>query len=191
DREDAGYGRFERQRSTRPEERTIRDCWRQGAVREDEALRVELQRTSQPRGGGIRADEAEEARALDRPALSGPRLLEGDVLQMVATRERPYLGGGEELDARIGLDPFDEVVRHAVGEVVAADHDRHLTPLLRQVDGRLAGGIGAADHDHGPAGADPRFQIRRRVVDARALEPVEIIDGEPPIARAGGDDDGA
>src|SRR4029077_18369706 len=74
DREDAGYGRFERQRSAGPEERTVRDCCRQGAVREDEALRVELQRTSQPRGGGIRADEAEQAGAVDRPPFPGPRL---------------------------------------------------------------------------------------------------------------------
>ena len=69
--------------------------------------------------------------------------------------------------------------------------DRHLTPLLREVDRGLAGGVAATDHDHGLPGADPRFQVGGRVVDARAFEPLEIVDGEPLVARAGSDDDRA
>src|SRR5215468_10995797 len=108
DREDAWYRSLERQWGARDEERTVRDCCGQRSVRQDEALRVELQRTSQPRGRGVCADEAEQPGAVDRPTFPGHRLLEGDALEVVAARERTHLGGGEELDARIGLDPFHE-----------------------------------------------------------------------------------
>ena len=46
-------------------------------------------------------------------------------------------------------------------EVVAPDRDRHLAALLREVDRGLAGGVAAADDDHG--GARCRSRASRSV----------------------------
>ena len=45
---------------------------------------------------------------------------------------------GEHVDAVVGFDPFDQVVRHRVDERVAPDHERHVALLLRHVDRGLA-----------------------------------------------------
>ena len=54
-------------------------------------------------------------------------------------------------------------------------------------DGRLAGGVAAADdHDLRPP-AQLRLVGRRGVVDAAALEPLAALDLQPPVVGAGGD----
>ena len=65
-----------------------------------------------------------------------------------------------------------------------------VTPQLfwREVDRRLSGGVAAADHQHRRAGADTRLEVGGRVVDAGALEALEVLDGQALVARAGGDD---
>ena len=60
--------------------------------------------------------------------------------------------------------------------------------LLRQVDRGLAGRVAAAHDDHVEAAADARFEVGRRVVHARAFEAFEVVDREPPVARARRDD---
>ena len=72
-------------------------------------------------------------------------------------------------------------------EVVAADQDEDLARLAGEEDGRLAGGVAAADDDHvGPA-ALLRLVRRRGVVDAAALEPGAPLDLQPAIVGAGRD----
>ena len=73
-------------------------------------------------------------------------------------------------------------------EVVAADHDRDMTSLLREVEGGLAGGVAATDHYYRLTAADPGFEIGGCVVHPGAFEPFEIIDRQTLVACAGRDD---
>ena len=59
-------------------------------------------------------------------------------------------------------------------EPVAADHDRDPAPLLGQVHGGLAGRVAAADHDDLAVVAAAGLDGGGRVVDAGALEAVEL-----------------
>ena len=130
----------------------------------------------------------------NRPAQSSvccrPRrdVAERHLLEMVLAGEALHFDTGEQLDFRVGLDPLDQVLRHALGEIVAPDRDRDLAVALAEIDRGLPGGVAAADHEHRGAVADARLEVGRRVVDAGALEALEVLDGQPPVARAGGDD---
>ena len=163
----------------------------QRAIGEHEALVVELQRAAEPGRRGVGADEAEEARRTRRCGVRGGRVFERHGVEVVVARELAHLGRHEQRDPRVGFDALDEVVRHAVREVGAADRDRHGAALLREVDRGLARGVAATDHEHRMAAARAHFEIGRRVVHAGALEPLEIVDREPLVARTRRDDDGA
>src|SRR5262249_43036645 len=94
-----------------------------------------------------------------------------------------------ELDARVGLEPLDEVLGHALGEVLAPDGDRHTAAVLGEVESGLARGVAAADHDHGRPVADARLQIGCRIGDGGTLEALAVLDRQAPVAGAGGHDD--
>src|SRR5262249_60774443 len=55
---------------------------------------------------------------------------------------------------------------------------------------RLPARFPPADNDDLAALAPYRFERRRRVVDAKSFEPLELGDARSPILRAGRDDDG-
>ena len=97
-------------------------------------------------------------------------------------------------------DDLDAVVRPrcarsssatSFGERVASDHERHVAFLLRHVDRGLSGRVAAAHDDHVEAAADACLHVGCRVVHARAFEPFEVVDCQPPVASARRDDDGA
>ena len=67
----------------------------------------------------------------------------------------------------------------------------HLPPAARQEDRGLARGVASADDDHVLAAAEVRLDLRRRVVDAEALEAREVREVGLPVLDARRDDDGA
>ena len=60
--------------------------------------------------------------------------------------------------------------------------------MLGQEDGRLPSRVPAPDDDHVGAAADPRLEVGGGVVDAGALEPLEVVDRESPVVGSGGHD---
>jgi hypothetical protein len=56
--------------------------------------------------------------------------------------------------------------------------------------GGLAGGVSSADDGYALGSAELRLGRPRGVEDADALVLVEVVDGQAPVLRAGGDQDG-
>ena len=75
-----------------------------------------------------------------------------------------------DLDRRVALDLVDEVARHRLAEVAAADQQAALRGALGQEHRRLAGRVAAADDHDRVAAAQLRLGLRGGVVDAAALE---------------------
>ncbi len=84
-----------------------------------------------------------------------------------------------------------EVAGHAGGEAVRPDEDVDVRGRLGEVDGGLAGGVAATDDDHLTVAAQLRFDRRRAVVETESVEPGNILQWQPPVFRACGDDDDA
>ena len=93
-------------------------------------------------------------------------------------------------DARVSLDPVDEIARHARGQVGPADDDGGGTAGLGQEQRSLAGRVATArDHDR-RGGALADLHLGGRVVHAVAFEFLEPGGVESPVAGARGDDHG-
>ena len=87
-------------------------------------------------------------------------------------------------------DALDEVVRHAGLKAWAAHEHPDLRCPVCKIDRRLTGRIAGTDQRDLPAGAELCLQGRRPVMYGGAFERGEVIDIEPAVARAAGDDDG-
>ena len=109
----------------------------------------------------------------------------------LAAVEPDDLGIEQQFDVRRGLDPLDQIARHAGAEAAAADHHVDLAGMARQEHRGLPGGIAAADQRHLLLGAEPRLDRRGPVPDAAALEAGEVFDIRPAVARAARHHDGA
>src|SRR5580704_11909181 len=90
-------------------------------VGEQETVLIECGASGQPARGRLGTDEREHGNA--------PKYLLAVPARQRHRFERPAsihggdLAGGSDVDATIGLDPLDEITRHALVEVVAADHE--------------------------------------------------------------------
>ena len=158
--------------------------------RDDEAVLVERDRVSEPGRAGLGADEDEERTLSSARRSSRARVLDDDPLERVVAQQLSHLGVQQHLDVRRPLDPVDEVARHVLAELVAADEE----PDLRRVpcdeeQRRLPGRVAAADDDHRAVRAERGLHRRRGVVDAAALELLEASDVELPVARARREED--
>ena len=109
----------------------------------------------------------------------------------LAAVEADHLGIEQQFDIRRGLDPLDQIARHAGAEAAAADHHVNLAGMARQKHRGLPGGIAAADQRDLLLGAEPRLDRRGPVPDAAALEAGEVFDIRPAVARAARHHDGA
>ena len=145
------------------------------------------QGSAQPRRCGLRTDEAEQRRRPGPPALP-----------VGVCSRRPVRGGNRRGEpgppsrsrTRCGDPPRCGRPGAAtwVGQVGPADRDRDPATLLAEVDRRLSGGIPTADNqDVGLA--QPGLRVGGGVVDAVALESLEVGDRQALVAGAGGDDD--
>lgn len=93
------------------------------------------------------------------------------------------------MDPRVPFDPVDQVAGHAVFQVSATDQKMDGRRLARQEQGRLAGGVAAADDRHRVEAAGPRLPDGGGVVDPETFEPFDAGGGQPPVAGAGGHHD--
>ena len=57
---------------------------------------------------------------------AGGGVLERGLLEMGCAHQRSHFGPGQNLDAGVGVDAFDQISRHGLGEVVPPDGDEHL-----------------------------------------------------------------
>ena len=98
------------------------------AVGEDEPVAVEQHAVAQPCGGGARTDEAEQAGARDLVLAAGRLVRERCPFETVLAGERLNFNAGDEIDFRVGLDPLDQILRHALGEIL-----RRMAIVTRQL----------------------------------------------------------
>jgi len=156
------------------------------AAAQDVAL-GQRDRAVQPHGVGNRADHGEElvGEHLALP-LGGAQ---DEPLQSVVADQAGDLALGVHLDVAALLDLLDEVVRHLQVEALAADHDVHgALGAVRQVNGRLAGAVGAADDEQFLVGVAV-LERGRPVGHTVAQVGHDVGDGEPTVAHAGGEHD--
>ena len=75
----------------------------------DEALVVQNDTALEPLRVGNRAGHDEEVADRSGPALAGFRVPPRDLLEVGTALDRNDLGSGEQRDARVLLDPIDEI----------------------------------------------------------------------------------
>ncbi len=160
DREDPGRAGVERQGCTGR-------LGRQATVREDEAL-VVLGHTVQPARHRVGADEAEQ-RAASQPVLPPVGPLGHDRREGVVAAEFADRAARVDLDPRMRSDPVGQVRRHPGSEIGAADDQIHRRTAGGEGQGRLPGGVGAADDRHRLVFTASDVQFGRGVPDATGL----------------------
>ena len=84
-------------------------------------------------------------------------------------------------DPVVVQQPLGEVVRHRVAQVVATDRDVDVAGLVGEEQGRLAGRVGASDHDRVPIGDRRGLELAGGVVDAPPLEVGQSREVETPV----------
>ncbi len=64
--------------------------------------------------------------------------VERDPLEMLLAGESLDFDPGEEIDFRIDFDPLDQILRHALAEIVTPNGDRDAAVVLGQIDRGLS-----------------------------------------------------
>ena len=90
--------------------------------------------------------------------------------------------------ARLRQVSSDQVIRHGGGQGLAPYQDVDLPRQARQVDGRLPGGVAAADHDDLLALAQGALHGGGRVVHAHVVE--GMVEVQSAVAGPRGDHHG-
>ena len=118
---------------------------------EDEAVRRASDDTAEPLRARLRAEEAEEERQREPLAI-----LERHGFEVpVGSVELTDLAAVPDGDA-VALELVDQIVRHRLAQVGSTVQQRDESATAGEPDGRLAGGVSAADHD--------RRAMRRKAV---------------------------
>ena len=112
------------------------------------------------------------------------------VSELAVAAELDYLRVGADLDRVVALDLIDQVARHRLPEIVAADQQPAARGCAGEEHRRLPGRVAAADDHDRIAGAQLRLGLGGGVVDAARLELLEPRHVEAPVLSAGRDDDG-
>ena len=103
---------------------------------------------------GLRTDEDEQRVRPDLRLLAGLTVPQQDGLELALAARLHDLRACPDRDARVRLDPLDEIPRHPLVERGAATDDRHPARDVREVERGLARGVRAADHDDVLAAAE-------------------------------------
>ena len=157
-----------------------------GGAGENEPVVVTRDHVAEPLGARRRAEEEEEER--EREPLA---VLQGDRFQLaVSAVERRDLAAIADGDA-VALELEHEVVGHRLAQVSAAMKQRHERAAARQPDGGLPGRVAAADHADPGGAAALGLGRAGRVEDADSLVRLEVVDRQPAVVGAGGEDDRA
>ena len=87
----------------------------------------------------------------------------------------------------VAVELADEVVGHGLAQIGAAVEQCHERAATREPDGGLPGRVAAAHNAHALGAAELRLRRPGRVEDAHSLVVGEVLAGEPPVLRAGGE----
>src|SRR6478609_9419945 len=111
-REDAGHARLEQEWIARARPATLlrRDEIEDVAAGADVAAVVADDGFRQPGRLGIRADEYEQRIRLATLLFAGLAVLDDDRLEMISTFELDHLPAQQDLDVRLRVELFDQVV---------------------------------------------------------------------------------
>src|SRR5439155_2952498 len=93
------------------------------------------------------------------------------------------------VNASMRFDSVDQIPRHVLTQVRAANDERHGTAALGQEHCRLTRRVATPHDNYRCTRAESRFEWRRGVVDAVAFELFQTIDRQPPVSRASGGND--
>ena len=99
---------------------------------------------------------------------------------MLVGVDRSDLDSETHVDVRVRRDTLDEVARHGLAELLAADGHRDARAGVREARDGLARGVAGADHDEGIAGALRDLAAPGAVVGAAAEQLLEARRLEPP-----------
>ena len=138
--EDARDARFEQvwRSSERPARRETPVPQQVGAGDEKPML-ISQHGFTEPVGMRRRADENKQRLRDHCPAVIGFGVLEHQGLQSRRAVGFGYFHAGLDDDIRRVFQTFDLIVRHGLGEGVAANEHRYLPGVPRKIDGRLPG----------------------------------------------------
>jgi hypothetical protein len=156
---------------------------------QDEAVLVTFQHAIQPAGSRRRSDKDEQLSGIDYFCRALGQVPERQLLQVPVATRLHDLGADADVDVGDVRDLLDEVVRHRRLERGGAHQHGHRTGEPRQVDGRLAGRVRAADHVHVLVLAALGLGERRAVVDARAGHLGAAGSRQLPVGDPGREDD--
>ena len=162
-----------------------------GQVRagQHEAARIAGDDAVEPVRARRGADEDEQQLGLDHLGSAGRTVPQRQALQVVITVRCHHVGAGPDGDRVDVRDLLDEVVGHRAFQRGPADEHRHRARVPGQVDGGLAGRVGAADDEHVLPGAGRRLGQGGPVVDAAAGQFLNAGRGQLPVGDPGGQDD--
>ena len=91
----------------------------------DEASLVALDLRRQPLRARLGPNHGENGRCFDFAALSGLRVFELDRFQFLPAEHSSNFCAIENLDVLLRLDPTRKIIRHPLGEIVAAHDEQH------------------------------------------------------------------
>jgi hypothetical protein len=100
---------------------------------------------------GRGADEDEERLRGNCRSLPGSRVRYRHRLQLPISAELHHLGVSADGDGVIAFDLIDEIPRHRLAQVVAADQQPAAHGIAREEHRRLSGRVAAADDERLPA----------------------------------------
>src|SRR6266508_708025 len=154
----------------------------------DVAAVVTLDDAVQPPGVRLGADQHEQRRRGHRLGGAVLPVDQRDAFQPPPPVPVDHLGAQADRDVRGRLDLLDQVVRHAGAQGVLQSQDGHRGGVPGQVDGRLAGGVPGADHEHVLALHRPCLGSSSAVEHARPVQRLQAGHAEAPPCHAGGED---
>ena len=120
------------------------------------------------------------ARRVSVPAL---RSRQQTVECAVGAMQLADLTPDDDVDVGLRLDPLDQILGHGLVERPARDQ-RYVPGTAGEKDRRLSCRISTPDKRDILAGAQVRFERRRPIMNRRALELLQPLDAEAPIALA-------
>src|SRR4029079_18016693 len=114
--------------------------------------------------------------------------LDGHALEVAVAVQLADLRAQADRDPWLALDLMDQVARHALSQVAAAQQHADAADAAGEEDRGLAGRGRSADDDDRALLAHLGLDLGGGVVHAGAFELVQPRDREPAVARAGRED---
>src|SRR5439155_4375253 len=104
-------------------------------------------------------DEDEQGLRLELLAIAGAAVADHDGIKRVLALELDDLAVRQDLDALLAVKLVDEVARHRLAQVAAADQEPAVGRMPGEEHRRLTRRVAAAGDEHRIAGAQPRLLL--------------------------------